>query len=130
MYGGRDSDHGYLPSEFAASLAENNKQIEPMDVCTPGDLLVRTAKSDLSRWLHLLDLFVVNWESETVNRLLGCKLPEVNWIMEQIVGGPQSPYAVSMTLGWILYGPSSEVSDKLHYGGAEKYRGKVEAAKR
>ena len=60
---------------------DTNEEIEPKGALTLADLPMRAPRSVnaiLTRWPHLQDVTIVDWEDDEVDLLIGCDVPEAH----------------------------------------------------
>ncbi|VDP82173.1 unnamed protein product [Echinostoma caproni] len=95
-----------LSLKFAPTSGEDTIQVH--QAFTIAEISMRPSKSIRSlawRWPHLHVLAFENVPDTRVDILIGCDVPEAQWVLDQRTGDRRDPYAVRTMFGRILCGP-------------------------
>ncbi|VDP89305.1 unnamed protein product [Echinostoma caproni] len=67
--------------------------------------VVETIGEPATRWPHLKDLRFEEADSAEVDLLVGCDVPEAQWVLDQRLGSRKEPYATRNVFWWTSFGP-------------------------
>ncbi|GAA49665.1 NIMA (never in mitosis gene a)-related kinase 6, partial [Clonorchis sinensis] len=70
-------------------------------------------KEQWSKWDHLKGIPFENAGSQPISLLIGMDVLMAHWMLESRKGKPHEPYANRTPLGWVLFGPINNTSDRL-----------------